>query len=55
MQNKIKYIEYDIDNTEGRKMFNKLGGGGIPLILIGSKKIRGFNPREILIAVNQAE
>ena len=49
----IDYVEYNIDKSSRRmKEFRRLGGRGTPLILIGDKKIRGFNPRAIKAALN---
>ncbi len=43
-QNGIAYTELDIESSAaGAEGYEKLGGGGIPLILIGNEKLRGFN------------
>lgn len=40
----IKYTEYDIDkNPQAREKFEGYGKGGVPLILVGSSKMRGFS------------
>lgn len=45
----IHYARYDIErDAHGAKIYRKLGGGGIPLVKIGEKVIRGFQPQEIL-------
>lgn len=45
----IKYQRHDIErDVSGKAKYDSLGGGGVPVILIGSKVIRGFNPNEIL-------
>ncbi|MDE1465215.1 DUF4124 domain-containing protein [Spartinivicinus poritis] len=39
----IPFKEYDIEKSQkGRDDFNKLGGGGVPLILVGKKRMSGF-------------
>lgn len=41
----IKFVEYDIDESKSAiKRFEELGGRGIPLILVGEKKMSGFSP-----------
>jgi glutaredoxin len=43
--NAIRYREVNVESSEsGRKEFEELGGGGVPLILIGQKVMRGFSP-----------
>ncbi len=40
----LKFTEYDINNNDkARKEFKKLGGTGVPLIVIDGKVIKGFN------------
>jgi len=42
--NNIPFTEYDIDkSTKGRREYEKLGGGGIPIILIGKQRMNGFS------------
>ena len=46
--NGIPYVTYDIEKDSAAKQrFQELGGGGVPLILIGSKKISGFSPEAV--------
>lgn len=41
---KIPFTEYDIDkNTQAKQKYDKLGGKGVPLILVGKKKMSGFS------------
>ena len=48
----INYKRYDIEkDAHGKSLYQKLGGGGVPLIKIGSNIIRGFQPDEILMAL----
>jgi glutaredoxin len=43
----IRFNEVDVEASEAnRKEFKELGGGGIPLILIGDKAMRGFNEQK---------
>lgn len=45
---KIAYERYDIEkNFAGKKKYKSLGGEGVPLVLIGSKVIKGFDPDAI--------
>ncbi|MES2817796.1 MAG: glutaredoxin family protein [Pseudomonadota bacterium] len=40
----IAYIEYDIDKQpHARQRYDALGGQGVPLILIGDKRLSGFS------------
>ena len=41
----IRFTEYNVETSEtGRKEYEALGGGGVPVIVIGSKVMRGFSP-----------
>lgn len=43
--NNIPFREKDIENSKTAKQeFDRLGGGGIPLIFVGKKSMRGFTP-----------
>lgn len=43
-ENGIPYTEYDIDkNRDARKRWQRLGGRGVPLILVGNRKMHGFS------------
>lgn len=54
--NDVDYIEYDIDESkEGRRQFNKLRGRGVPLILVGREKIRGWNATAVKAALARLE
>ena len=38
------YVEHDIEKSaDARAEFKRLGGRGVPLILVGDEKLRGFN------------
>lgn len=53
--NNIAYTEYDIEESyEGRQRFDKLGGNGVPLIVIGDKIIEGYNPEAIAKALSHS-
>ena len=43
-QHDIPYVEHDIDwSSKAKRQFRKLGGRGVPLILIGNEKFMGWN------------
>lgn len=43
--NDIPFSEYDVETTErGRTDFARLQGRGVPIILIGDKRMDGFSP-----------
>ena len=45
----IAFTDVDIESsTAGRKKFQSLGGGGIPLITVDSEIIRGYDKRRII-------
>lgn len=48
----IAYVEHDIESSEyGKKMHRALGGGGVPLLEIRDKVIRGYNEPAIRAAI----
>ncbi|BCX70342.1 glutaredoxin family protein [Pseudomonas izuensis] len=51
-QKGITYKEFDIEkDTEARKAYEALGGGGIPFIDVNGTLIRGYDPDAILAAL----
>ena len=49
---KIPYREYDIEKSrEGADQYRQLNGSGIPLLVVGTQVIRGFNEQAILEAL----
>lgn len=47
-RNNIAYRKLDIEkNSSARSDYKKLGGRGVPLILVGNKTIKGFNSKLI--------
>ncbi len=52
-QKGIPYKRVDIDkDSEGRKAYQALGGGGIPFVDVNGTLIRDYNPDAILAALN---
>jgi len=51
--NHIPYQELDVEHSElGRKEYQKLGGGGVPVIVVNdSTVIRGYDPEAIVEAL----
>jgi len=46
--NNIHYCVYDMENTaEGRRLYEKHGGGAIPILLIGQYRLNGFSEYQI--------
>ena len=42
--NNISFEDYDIEKSEkARREYNKLNGRGVPVLLIGDKRMNGFN------------
>lgn len=43
-QEKIHYVEYDIEKDErARRLYDMIGGKGVPVILVGKKRLNGFS------------
>ncbi|KPJ94953.1 MAG: hypothetical protein AMJ53_04020 [Gammaproteobacteria bacterium SG8_11] len=42
--NKIAFEEYDVETTDrGKRDYQNLGTGGVPIILMGNKRMNGFS------------
>jgi glutaredoxin len=53
---RIAYVEHDIERSaEGRRQYERLGGRGVPLVLVGRTIVRGYDPRAIVEALKQSE
>lgn len=45
-RHKFSYIEYDIEaSAQNLAKFRELNGSGVPLILVGDKRLQGFSPQ----------
>jgi mycoredoxin len=41
---KIPYVEHDVERDKGAsRQHRKLGGGGVPTIVVGGQVVRGFS------------
>ena len=50
----VVFTEYDIEtSSDGVKMYNAAGGGGVPLLVIKDKIIRGYNADLIIDTLEQ--
>jgi len=50
------YVEYDIERSaDAHAEFKRLGGRGVPLIVVGSERLRGFNELAFESAYARAE
>jgi len=48
----IAWCEYDInESTHNYTLYKEHGGGGVPLAIIGSTKLRGYNKQKYLSAI----
>ncbi len=44
-QNKIAFKEYDVEKSDkGKRDYKKMKGKGVPIILVGDKRMNGFSP-----------
>ena len=45
-KNNIAYTEYDIDkNKKAKRRYKEMGATGVPVILVGKKRMNGFNQK----------
>ncbi len=50
-ENNIEYVEFNIEKSaEAAEQHKRLGGRGVPVLLINGEVIRGYNPSGILEA-----
>ncbi len=48
----VAFVEYDIETSDyGKRMYQALGGGGIPVLEIRDQIVRGYDERRILTAI----
>lgn len=44
-QNQIAYKDFDIEkDSQAQREYKALGGGGVPLLVVNQKVIRGYSP-----------
>lgn len=54
-QHQIKFMEFDVQrNQRAFKDFQRLGGRGVPLLVVGERKIQGFNPKQLFSQLRKA-
>jgi len=52
--NDIEFHEYDVEKSaEGREQFKRLGGKGVPMLLIKGEVLKGYDPTKILKLSNK--
>jgi len=45
-KNNISYTDYNIEkNAQAKRKFKKMGARGVPVILVGNKRLNGFSER----------
>jgi mycoredoxin len=50
----IDYIEYDIEKSAtGRQQYDSLNGNGVPLLVVKSEIIRGYDTQAIMNALSE--
>lgn len=43
-RNRISYTEYDVETSaKGKQDYQKMNGKGVPIILVGNKRLNGFS------------
>ena len=54
-KHKIPFTEWDVErNQRAWKEFQRLGGRGVPLILVDKQQIKGFDSQRLSKALRQA-
>lgn len=52
--NNIPFLDLDIEKSEqARAQHARLGGGGVPLLLVGDRKMTGFNQSVLAAAIKR--
>lgn len=50
----VAWCEFDVNESKmNRKLYEKYGGTGVPLAIIGSTKLQGFNKTKYLRAIDK--
>lgn len=51
----VEYLKLDIEkDPEGRKLYQQLGRGGIPIMVINNNILRGFDKRAVRELLEQS-
>ena len=51
----VPYTEYDVENSKkGQRDYQKLGGRGVPIILVGKQRLNGFSESRLGAALRKA-
>lgn len=47
-QRKLRFQEFDVErNRRAQKEFQRLGARGVPVMLVDSERVDGFDPRQL--------
>ncbi len=53
-KNELDYCEFDIERSiKGKQLYDSVNGQGVPLILIGNDKLRGFSEHSVNKALDR--
>ncbi len=51
----VAFTEYDVENSnKGQRDYKKLGGSGVPIILVGEQRLNGFSEGRLGAALRKA-
>jgi len=51
----VAYTEYDVENSnKGQRDYKRLGGRGVPIILVGEQRLNGFSEGRLGAALKKA-
>ena len=48
---RVRYTEYDLNSLNGRKLYQQYNATGVPLMIVGTQVLRGYNEQSILNAI----
>ena len=44
----VRFTEYNVNSSQqGKRLYRKYGGSGVPIVIINGEVIRGYNPRKM--------
>ena len=47
-KNGVRYTDYNINSSQqGKRLYGKYGGGGVPIVIINGNVIHGYNPQKM--------
>jgi mycoredoxin len=48
-EQRVQYLRMDVEkDPEAKELYEAVGGGGVPILIVGNKLLRGFNHSAVL-------